>query len=74
MDHNISCIADGSTELFSELPILCGVQPDIKRLHVGINTGNTDGEELHRHIWVWGEFMLSGVCHCQMNVLLLGNV
>jgi len=32
MDHNISCIADGSTELFSELPILCGVQPEEKKM------------------------------------------
>ena len=26
------------------------VLPDIKRLHIGINTGNTDGEELHGHV------------------------
>lgn len=32
MDHNISCIDDGSTELFSELPILCGVQPDEEKM------------------------------------------
>lgn len=74
MDHNISCVADRSTELLPELPILCGVQPDIECLNVGIYTGNSDGEELHRHVGVWGEFMLSGVCHRQVNVLLLGNM
>lgn len=74
MDHNISCIADRSTELLPELPILCGVQPYIKCLDVGINAGNADGEELHGHVGVWGEFVLSGVCHRQVNVLLLGNM
>lgn len=36
MDHNISCIADGSTELFSELPILCGVQPEEEKMEQNV--------------------------------------
>lgn len=36
MDHNISCIDDGSTELFSELPILCGVQPEEEKMEQNV--------------------------------------
>lgn len=53
---------------------LAVVLPDIERLDVGINAGNSDGEELHRHVGVWGELVLPGVCHRQVNVLLLGDM
>lgn len=36
MDHNISRIADGSTELFSELPILCWVQPEEQNMEQNV--------------------------------------
>lgn len=36
MDYNISCIADGSTELFSELSILCGVQPEEEKMEQNV--------------------------------------
>lgn len=36
MDHNISCIADGSMELFSEFPILCGVQPEEEKMEQNV--------------------------------------
>lgn len=36
MDHNISCIADRSTELLPELPILCGVQPEEEKMEQNV--------------------------------------
>lgn len=36
MDHNVSCIADRSTELLPELPILCGVQPEEEKMEQNV--------------------------------------
>lgn len=36
MDHNISCIADRSTELLPELPIFCGVQPEEEKMEQNV--------------------------------------
>lgn len=36
MDDNISCIADRSTELLPELPILCGVQSEEEKMEENV--------------------------------------
>lgn len=47
-----------------------GYSPDVKGLHIGIDTGNTEGEDLNRRARVRGNVMLFGVSHCQVGVLL----
>lgn len=50
------------------------VLPDIKRLDTGVDAGHADGQELHWSVGIWGQLVLLGGSHCQVYVLLLGNM